>query len=919
MTEINLIDQILSPAARTELGQIETRIDKLVGTLDKATLSIGTGTGSNDIMTATNALKKLAEEEEKRKKVHQDAIIIAAQRRKAEAEALLIEEKLAQTTERNTAAKQKQTREEKLNALANNEAAGYKERLNAQYEIEILKITRLTEAEFKNIQIGGKMIQNAAAMQAELLKIEQSYGRSTRNVGNYAGSFRSVSILASELPNLGISMRTFVMSISNNIGMVVQDFKNLANSIDETGQKVGKAKAWKAILATAFGPMTWIYLAVALMPKAIELLSKWIDKIKQQGKETQATVTAIKEYQNVRRDGIKDAQTELTHLTLLYRQSQSNRLELSQKIRAVDEMQSKYPKYFGNLSDEAILAGEAAGKYKELSFAILQNAMARASEEKLAENSRKILDLMYKRTDAHEQLVAKTKDLTKAEAEAGGSAFTASEGLYGGTSKSVIDLSKKIKGFNDVITDSDKKISALRQENNMLADSIGKTGMALDDLDGKDGGGMDDAADKINYLSERSKAWIEVLRDSAKQSNTSADAYASLSTAIENIDYETSTNKLKDELAKQKIEYVKNKKDTTILIKNYNTNSEKLELEHTAKLELIEKERLDNYSDNAASREKKQKESDKKILDNHDKFVKEMIKGVDDFNKSYSDGLKKLNSDTEKYLDDNRQMQKQIIRSGYDAIMSFVEGFTNRYLDKLEERGEKEQESQDAKMKDLEGSYNAGLMSKKEYENRKDALDAESLAKQKSIQEEQAKIERNTFLMKQGLAAAGIMIEAYKQNAYYNSAIAAAVMTYGAASAPFVAALTALKTSTWVEAGLAAAAALAQTIPYFAQGGTMSHDGMAMVGDGGKHEVMKTPTGDLFLTPSVPTLVKMDKGTIIYPDAEKYSKTVHNETNVQNMVDMREVNRNLKTLIAVSGGKQRISLHEQSKIQKRLN
>ena len=59
-------------------------------------------------------------------------------------------------------------------------------------------------------------------------------------------------------------------------------------------------------------------------------------------------------------------------------------------------MQKKYPSYFGNLSNEAILAGEASKQYTELKNAIFEKAKAQAFADKIAENELKIFELQQK-------------------------------------------------------------------------------------------------------------------------------------------------------------------------------------------------------------------------------------------------------------------------------------------------------------------------------------------------------------------------------------------------------------------------------------------------------------------------------------------------------------------------------------------
>lgn len=84
---------------------------------------------------------------------------------------------------------------------------------------------------------------------------------------------------------------------------------------------------------------------------------------------------------------------------------------------------------------------------------------------------------------------------------------------------------------------------------------------------------------------------------------------------------------------------------------------------------------------------------------------------------------------------------------------------------------------------------------------------------------------------------------------------------FGLTLTPFIAALGALQ----------AATVLAQPIPAFAEGGTMKKDGVALVGDGGKREVVMSPDGKLMLTPSRDTLMNIEAGSKIYKSIESFN------------------------------------------------
>ena len=107
---------------------------------------------------------------------------------------------------------------------------------------------------------------------------------------------------------------------------------------------------------------------------------------------------------------------------------------------------------------------------------------------------------------------------------------------------------------------------------------------------------------------------------------------------------------------------------------------------------------------------------------------------------------------------------------------------------------------------------------------------------------------------------------------------------------------------------LQTAAVLAQPLPKFAKGGVMGHDGLAVVGDGGKQEVIRTPDGKLSLTPSTDTVVNLKKGTEIFSSVEKFNQQNPNEmsTMLHSASLLASISLNQKNINGMMSGKQQL-------------
>ena len=98
------------------------------------------------------------------------------------------------------------------------------------------------------------------------------------------------------------------------------------------------------------------------------------------------------------------ARKENEELKKLYETSQDQTKSLKERNKAVDQLQKQYPAYFGNLTNEAILAGKAGESYRGLTGDIIKASRARAATAELDKRSagrlEKELELTKKLKDA---------------------------------------------------------------------------------------------------------------------------------------------------------------------------------------------------------------------------------------------------------------------------------------------------------------------------------------------------------------------------------------------------------------------------------------------------------------------------------------------------------------------------------------
>jgi hypothetical protein len=139
-------------------------------------------------------------------------------------------------------------------------------------------------------------------------------------------------------------------------------------------------------------------LGVSLLTTGLTLLSQSgltvgdvIDKITGNFDEFGATIKKISV------EAAKSSAGEIAGLNALVSVAQDEVNSRKDRLIAVEELQSKYPGYFANLTKEQILTGDLTAVTKELSKAIIARAEASAIADKIGELAAKKLDLQIKK------------------------------------------------------------------------------------------------------------------------------------------------------------------------------------------------------------------------------------------------------------------------------------------------------------------------------------------------------------------------------------------------------------------------------------------------------------------------------------------------------------------------------------------
>lgn len=366
----------------------------------------------------------------------------------------------------------------KLTAKLNNSEAGSYNALSAQYSLNKIQLNKLSQEYRENTAAGKKLVKETEEIYAKMKQLQEATGKYTLNVGNYKSAWDGLGVsaqqLVRELPSLAVSANTFFLAISNNIPMLVDEI-NKVKAANAAAAAEGKATVpvWQQVTKAFLSWNTVISLGITLLTVFGGDIIDWISKMVQGEKQADHMKEAMDGVNQAMQDGTKNAQQEIVRLNLLYNATQDTTKSINERKAAVDALQKEFPAYFKNISDEKILAGEAAGAYNKLADAILRSARARAAEEKIVENQREILDLEEQRAETLKEQNAAQGELNRLEQQyqeiladptlaqnAQGYAFMIGE------------VKGQVEQYGEEAKAASKKIDALTEANKRLAGNI---------------------------------------------------------------------------------------------------------------------------------------------------------------------------------------------------------------------------------------------------------------------------------------------------------------------------------------------------------------------------------------------------------------------------------------------------------------
>lgn len=194
----------------------------------------------------------------------------------------------------------------------------------------------------------------------------------------------------------------------------------------------------------------------------------------------------------------------------------------------------------------------------------------------------------------------------------------------------------------------------------------------------------------------------------------------------------------------------------------------------------------------------------------------------------------------------------------FNGITSIVTSAFDARIEQIEEEKEKNEEAGEEEKERIEDLVESGVITKEEGEARKRAADKATADKNKGLEKQKAELEQrqakwqkaNSIVQTTIATSQAIMMALAQAGPIAGAVLAAVIGAMGAAQVAMIA---------------------AQPIPKYAKGTDNHPGGLAIVGDGGRQEVIETDNG-AYITPAVPTLVDIPKRARVIPNLVDYRK-----------------------------------------------
>lgn len=211
-----------------------------------------------------------------------------------------------------------------------------------------------------------------------------------------------IGMVARELPNLGISLSTFIISLSNNLPYLADAFAQ-ANKEYNNLKKAGETATpvWKQAISAILSWQTALIVGVTLLTAYSREIQAWVQGLMKGEEGVKKVISAEQQLALARNKGITGTIKERTELEILYSIVKDVTRSTSEREAALIQLAKIHPQTFANTTKEAIANGKLEVSYRALIEQIKAAAIARKYEDQIVSNALKQDEILIKRRNQY--------------------------------------------------------------------------------------------------------------------------------------------------------------------------------------------------------------------------------------------------------------------------------------------------------------------------------------------------------------------------------------------------------------------------------------------------------------------------------------------------------------------------------------
>ena len=314
----------------------------------------------------------------------------------------------------------------------------------------------------QNIAEIQKLESQLDKLQAKMSKVAatKSIGPSANEIASvtrqYNGLNASIQQIARELPAAAMGPQMFFMAISNNLPIFADELSRARKeyaAMTAAGEK--GTPVWKQLLSSIMSWQTLLAVGIMLLVTYGDEIGKWVTSLFKGKQALDAAAVATEEYHNAIAKGRVNAAKQISEAETLLKVATDESRAMDQRREAAEKMQQLYPDYLGNMSAEAIMAGEAADAYADLKDRLIEVAQSRAAMDRLSElAAAKLspeLEAIKKAEEEYEAAKRKRAEYLQAMQGSGANQLGVLVGskIYAGTGNAETALSDALTAFSE--------------------------------------------------------------------------------------------------------------------------------------------------------------------------------------------------------------------------------------------------------------------------------------------------------------------------------------------------------------------------------------------------------------------------------------------------------------------------------------